>query len=297
MQNHEIEVIGKYAASLSVVEIGLGSILHAASIPLTGQILSINQTAFLARASFKENSKTISLKISLVTSILKSLAPAGKKLTPMLAILAQGFLFSAGLTFFGVNYFGLIISIFLSSLWAFIQPLLIIYFLFGKTILNVLDYFKKEFTLLTTLNPLMFLKLLVLAYLIKVVIASIISIKITKMNDDDFAKLQIRLSVNVSKTKKNNSENHLVNAFYDLLQPVFIISFLLTSIFLYYSQSSKVIIIWTLLRPISIGLLLFYIVRIYPMEKVIIFLEKKGMTKFSRSLQIAIDSINKNREL
>lgn len=297
MQDNEIKIIGIYSASLSIIEIGLGSILHAASIPLAGQILSINQMTILSRASFKENSKTISLKISLISSLLKSLSPAGKKLTPMLAILAQGIFFSSMLTLFGLNYFGLIVAIIVTSLWAFLQPLILLYFFFGKTLIDVLNYFKKDFTLITSFAPSIIIKILFFSYILKVIITIIFSIKITKMSDQDFEQLQERLNVSPKHKNKKSYDNQLINAVFDLFQPIFIISFLLTALFLYYSESSYVLIIWRLLRPVILGLIIFYLVRIYPTEKIIFFLEKKGMTNISKSLKIALDAIKKNREL
>lgn len=296
MKDSEIKIVGFYSATLSMIEIGLGSILHAASVPLAGQILSVNQITILSRASFRENSKSIALKISLISSLLKSLSPAGKKLTPMLAILAQGFLFSTGLTIFGINYVGLIIAIAFASAWAFLQPLILLYLLFGKTFIDVLNYFKKDFHLITSMAPIIIIKILVLSYIVKMIIITIISIKMTKMSEDKFQRFQKRLNIEKKNKKQKVYGNNFINAVFDLLQPIFIISFLLTAVFLYYSESSYVQIIWSLLRPIIIGILLFYIVRIYPTEKIIIFLEKHGMTGISKSLSIALETIRKNRE-
>lgn len=291
MQDYEIKKIGQYAASLSVIEIGLGSLLHSFSIPLSGQILSINQMAILSRASFKEDSKTISLHISLISSILKSLSPAGKKLTPMLAILAQGLLFSSGLVLFGVNSIGLIFAIIFSSAWAFIQPLLILYFLFGKTIIDVLNYFKKDFSLLTTIEPLLLLNILILSYIIKTLLIFYISRKFIKMSEDEFQQIQLKLNIKNEKKVKKTFNNQLLNALRDLFQPIFIVSFVLTAFFLYFSKSNYVNTFWTLLRPLAIGLLLFYVLRVFPVQKFSFFFKKKGMVSTSKALQIAIDII------
>jgi hypothetical protein len=292
---HEVELIGHYSASISIIEIGLGSLLHAASIPLSGHILSINQSAIMARASFISKSQSISLKISLISSILKSLSPAGKKLTPMLAILVQGCLFSIGLTFLGVNFLGLFLAVALSSLWAFIQPVILIYFLFGKTIIDVLNYFKKDFTFLTNIAPEVIIKLLLLSYILKLFIGYIYSLYVIKMSETKFASLQSKMKIKESQRKRKNFKNQMLNAFFDLLQPIFIICFLLTALFLFHSEGSFVKVIWMLLRPIALGLILFYIIRIYPMDKLIIFLEKRKMVNISKSLKVALEIINKDK--
>lgn len=296
MKDRELKITGEYAASLSIIEIGLGSVLHATSIPLSGQILSVNQIAILSRASFREESKNIALKISLISSILKSLSPAGKKLTPMVAILAQGILFSLGLTIFGVNYLGLFFSVLLSSAWSFIQPLLILYFLFGKNILDVLNYFKKDFIFLSAIDSHAIITLLIGTYLLKVFIVFLLSFKMLKMSELNFKKLQTKLNIR-PKANKRIYRNQFFNAFFDLMQPLFVISFILTAFFIFLSNESFVSMIWILLRPLSLGLIIFYIFRIYPIEKVIIFLEKRGMIYISQSLKIATESMKKNREL
>lgn len=50
MQKVEVEILGREAAALSLVEIGLGSILHGLKMPFTGYFLSLNQGFFLSRA-------------------------------------------------------------------------------------------------------------------------------------------------------------------------------------------------------------------------------------------------------
>jgi hypothetical protein len=76
------EEIGKKAALLSIVEIGLGSFLHAFSIPFAGHFLSLNQGFILTRAAIETNDRRSPGIISAVAALLKSLSPAGKKLTP-----------------------------------------------------------------------------------------------------------------------------------------------------------------------------------------------------------------------
>ncbi len=297
MQNEEIKSVGKYAASLSLIEIGLGSLLHAASIPLAGQVLSINQIAILSRASFQLKSRNVSLKISLISSLLKSLSPAGKKLTPMLAILMQGFLYSVGVTLFGVNTVGLLMATILSSAWAFIQPLIMLYLLFGKDLLEVLKYFQKEFSFLSHIEPSLIVKIVILTFALKVIVAYVVSRYLVKMSEKEFEKFQLKLTVQAKPKQKKYSSNQLFNAFMDLSQPLFIISYILTAIFLYDTRTDNVSIVWTLLRPITIGVLIFYLVRICPMENVVEFLEKRGMKSLSQSLKVAIETIKRDRDI
>lgn len=289
------KIIGKFAATLSLTEIGLGSLLHGLSLPFAGQFLSINQIAIMSRASFQTRSKTAALKISLISSILKSLSPAGKKLTPMLAILSQGFLYSSALSLFGLNYAGVFAATALSSSWAFLQPVLLIYVLFGKAFLEVLAYFTKDFRFIKNIDPKIILWLILATFLIKFTIAFFVSLKLIRMPEEKFLDLQEKLTVNIKQRNKKVYRSQLLNAFMDLCQPLFLFSFFLTALFLFQSQGSHVQIIWMLLRPLAVGLLLFYAIRIFPVENLALFLEKKGHGEISKALQHAIELVKKKR--
>lgn len=289
------KTIGKFAATLSLTEIGLGSLLHGLSLPFAGQFLSINQIAIMGRASFQTNSKTAALKISLISSILKSLSPAGKKLTPMLAILSQGFLYSLALSLFGLNYAGVFMAVALSSSWAFLQPVILIYVLFGKAFLEVIKYFTRDFSFIKNIDPMMILWLVLATFLIKFVMAFVISVKIIRMPEEEFLNLQNKLTVNMKQKSKKIYQNQLLNALMDLCQPLFLFSFLLTAVFLFQSQGNNVQFIWMLLRPLAIGLLLFYVIRVYPVENLAAFLEKRGHPELSKALQHAIEMIKRKR--
>lgn len=117
------------------------------------------------------------------------------------------------------------------------------------------------------------------------------------MSETKFVTLQSRMRMKEPKrkSKRRKIKNHLINALLDLLQPIFIICFLFTALFVFHSEGSLVKVIWILLRPIALGLVLFYILRIYPMAKLVIFLEKKGMVNISKSLKLAIDIINNEK--
>ena len=119
-------LVSYYATIQSLVEVGLGSFLHAFHIPFSGHALSLNQGLILTQACQKTESRkeavTATNGIAIITAILKSLSPMGKRLTPMLAISMQGFLFSLGILILGNNILGMILGISLLSLWGFAQP-------------------------------------------------------------------------------------------------------------------------------------------------------------------------------
>jgi hypothetical protein len=136
--------LSKSCAFLALTEIGLGGFLHNFKIPFTGHFLSLNQIFILSRATMQSKNRSAGAEISGVVAVLKTLSPIGKKLTPMLAISMQGVLFSLGTLVFGVNVIGLIVGAILSSFWAFIQPLLLLYIFYGAEAVNIFEFYWRE---------------------------------------------------------------------------------------------------------------------------------------------------------
>jgi hypothetical protein len=127
--HHRAETVGLWAGTLSIAEVGLGSILHGFHLPLGGTLLSLNQCVFLTRATRlhrdEPRANSIGFEISSIAALLKSFSPLGKKLTPMLAIASQGALFSAALFIFGTNLMGVMIGATLLAAWGIAQPLIL----------------------------------------------------------------------------------------------------------------------------------------------------------------------------
>ncbi len=289
------KAIGQQAAYLSLIEIGLGSFLHGMKIPLSGQYLSLNQIAFMSRATVKLESSKASLQISLIAALLKSLSPAGKKLTPMLAIFAQGLLFSMGVSLFGINIIGLALAAICSSLWAFMQPVLIIYLLFGNNLLAVLDHFFIELQKIINFDLKFIWPVLISIVVIKALLALIICMLAIRMSEKDYLNLQAKLIRKVD-LKKNPEHGPFIMAIKDLLSPLFLFSFLLTGLFYYYSHSENSKMIWGLLRPLAVGFILFYIIRVYPIERLSVLLEKWGFHGLAESYKEAIKIIKNHHE-
>lgn len=288
MDKDHSEENGKMAAALAVVEVGLGSFLHSFKIPLSGHILSINQMAMIARASFRLKEKKSALEISLVASLLKSLSPAGKKLTPMLAIATQGLLFYLGLSLAGLNLVGLFFATFFASAWAFLQPVLFIYLLFGQTSVEVVAYFLKEMQKVTSQAEGILIYILLGLFVLKLLLAFGFSLFAIKAKEETFQKFKEKMTREIKPREKKTYSHPALQAMRDLFNPLFIVSLSLTMFYFIYSEASFVRIIWELLRPIAVGFILFYFFRMYPLEKISLYFEKKGFSQLSRSLNKAI---------
>ncbi len=285
------EFTGKYAALLSGIEIGLGSLLHSFRLPFSGQFLSLNQGLILSRACHKSKGEAWSAKtpsgISNVSAVLKSLSPAGKKLTPMLAIAAQGNLFGLGVLIFGNNFLGLSIGMLLLSLWAFIQPLMIYLLLFGKNLIFMADYFIDKISKVTPVHEETLIGILVTIIAIKITLGQVVVIGSYYLSDQKFRLYEKKLlSTKVEQRKSNPSP--IRGAFKDMLNPLFLTSLILLGLFFFFSNSSATTTIWGLLRPIAGGFILFYFVRVVPMEGLSQKMKEGKFKNTGRALEKAI---------
>jgi hypothetical protein len=259
--NTDIEI--KRAAQLSIAEIGIGSIGHGFKIPLTGQLLSLNQLGFLLNALNRDKLLKASVfEISGITSVLKSFSPAGQKLGPMLSIAMQGFLFWLGTTLLGVNIFGQLLGAALLALWAFVQPLITLFIIYGFDLVKVSEFYLQKisadysfiamalaYALITVLviKMLLAIGMVFLSYSFKKNISVLGENKVS-----DYMLTQVTLQSSTSPLKA---------ALRDLTKPLFLLSFILMLVFIWQFNGSTSQKIWMSLRPLAIAFILFYILR------------------------------------
>jgi hypothetical protein len=286
------EIVGEGAAVLSLIEIGLGGVLHTFHIPLAGQALSLNQGFLLTRysraAEHTSADPFVSSRISTTAAILKSLSPAGKKLTPMLAIQTQGLLFNFGTITFGRNAFGYCFGMILLSLWAYVQPLLIYVLIYGKTffdILNTSPFLVWTGVAFVLIKCILGIGLVALAYLLPEEIFQKYRSYLIAKAQKKIPTLSSAPSANLSRATHLQS---LKGALHDLMRLPFLISLIITAGFFIYSESSHSTIIWGLLRPIAVAFIIFYLVRIFPVEK---WFSAESNSSFVKSARLTIEKI------
>lgn len=89
----DAERIGAFAGIGGLVEVGLGSVLHAWRVPLKGHFLAYLQNLTLVSFGHALHGRGLA-RISLVEALLKAFSPMGSRLMPMLYIFLQGAVFS-----------------------------------------------------------------------------------------------------------------------------------------------------------------------------------------------------------
>ncbi len=248
-----------YGTALGLAEIGIGSLLHAFFIPFSGMFLSLNQifllTCSLSQASSEDRSWT-PFFISVKASLVKCLAPIGKKLTPMLAICMQGLLYNLGILCFGNTLWGRLIGGILSSLWGFCQPLLLYRLFFGSSFFEVIESFSWAVGLFWGL------------VLFKITLASLIIVATPLLPTRWLEQYLQRVSNIATSQSAPKADRHpLQQALRDLCKPLFLFSLLLTAFFFYFSEGVSNALIWGILRPLGVGYVFFFLLRILPIKQ------------------------------
>lgn len=260
VQNPDLEI--KRAAQLSITEISLGSLGHAFKIPLTGQVLSLNQLAFMLNAINKDQLVISSaFEISSISAVLKSFSPAGQKLGPMLSIAMQGFLFWVSCVVTRAHLVGQIIGAILMALWSFVQPLISYFIIYGFTLIQVAQYYEKKMKGdYSFLHDSLFIAMgIVFALKILIAVGLTIYSYITKKEIRLIREDRFR---NLSRPLAEKSElSPWQAALRDLLRPLFLLSFILMLIFIWQLESSWSQKIWMGLRPLAVACALFYLLR------------------------------------
>lgn len=303
-ENKKIEIVGHYGATLSLIEVGLGSLLHAFKVPFSGILLSLNQGFILCRAAIlsKDIPKNLwtTYSISNVAAVLKSLSPAGKKLGPMLSLSMQGLLFNIGLLIFGTNPVGLCLGMALLSVWTFVQPLVTYYLFFGNELISAAEYLYEKTLPYHGLKAEWLLWIFLGLVVIKMLVAVALGIVAWRTQgatiygknyEEGLLKLAREKGAKISDERKNGNAVWL--AFKDLFRPLFLVSLATTGVFLYFSQHDYARVAWYLLRPIAIGFIFFYISRTLTLDRWLMKIENGKLRTFSLGCQTALAKIRK----
>ncbi len=291
-----VDVGTRTAATLAAVEIGLGSVLHGLRLPFSGFVLSLNQGFFLARVAFTTardpSAKSLPATVSSLVALLKALSPAGKRLTPMLGISAQGLLFNFGTLVAGRTVFGIALGAVLAALWGFVQPLIIYWAIFGTRMLRVAEELAKDVAKVVPLEPRHLVWAAAGVVALKVLLA-LVTVALAKWaSPEAVLRYEARL-VKAGRARRNRLVPALEEgaekaregtafvragpaargALRDLTTPLYVVSLGIGLGFLLFIDSDAVGAIWMGARFLAIGFLVFFLVRVLPVERLAARLE------------------------
>lgn len=274
-----LDVASRCAMQLSLMEIGLGSFLHAFRIPFSGFFLSLNQCFVLNRALLLPHSSPASpplflpMVISNTAAILKTLSPYGKKFTPMLAISMQGLLFNLGTMFFGKNLFGRCVGSLLLSLWPMVQPALIYGIIYGSIFYNMGVYYNQMISKLPWFGAMSVQTILVGYVFIHIslslavcLLTSLLPEKILDRYDRYVTSYSSSRVKPMSASTKSTFRQKLGGVAKDFMSPIFLLSLILSGFFFYATLHSIELFFFSFFRLIAVAFVTFFLIRNIPAE-------------------------------
>lgn len=213
----------------------------------------------------------------------------------MLAISTQGGLFNTGTLLFGRNIVGASVGAVLLSVWAFVQPVAIYYLIFGRTLIEAYAKFFQKAQEVFHFSDEQAIRFIVLIVSIKALLAVVTVLLARWLPQARVDRYRDRVLGAVKFKKIKGVQGAARGALKDLFHPLLLISLALTAIFFLGSESSYVTLIWGLLRPLAVGFILFFAIRILPMEPILARMEAFGFRRFSSALRAAKKEIAAKR--
>lgn len=268
------DITAFYAMQLSLMEVGLGSILHALHLPFSGFFLSLNQCFVLNRALIFSNSTDSSavrfmpMTISNTAAIIKTLSPNGKKFTPMLAISMQGLLFNIGVILFGKNLPGRCLGSLLLSLWPMIQPMIVYGMIYGSIFWDMTAYYRQIISKLPWLDGID-LQMLAFGYIFVhlaltlgiCLLTHLLPTRMLERYDRYIMSDRLSLQNPLETTKKSSFLQRLRGVWKDFTSPFFLFSLILSGFFFYATTHSLGSFFLAFLKLMAIAFVTFFILR------------------------------------
>ncbi|MBH47157.1 MAG: hypothetical protein CME71_03200 [Halobacteriovorax sp.] len=255
--NSDQKIVDK-AVKLSLVELVIGSTIHALHLPMGGQLLSLNQgfmlTRFLRDSRGRIAAAKMVMEVSSVASLMKSLAPVGKKLGPMISISMQGFLYMLGILAFGRSLLGQMLGMILLSSWAFVQPFITYYIIYGHDLAKAVDYFVSKNAA--------FIDIIAYVVLLKCIVAALIPVVIRFISEEKIQKIEEKIeTMSVPKKRSKASHSPFKGALLELCRPMFLLSVGLMVTFFLVTGDSAIEILWKVMRAFAVAFAIFYLAR------------------------------------
>jgi nucleoside-triphosphatase THEP1 len=291
------EKIGIYSTVNGVVEVGVGSALHATGLPMKGNFLALVQNFFLVLYGKDLKGRGL-IWIAGITGGLKSFSPAGSKLKPMFYIFAQGALFSLPSLIGGWNFVTALLGSFLMGLSTILLNIMFKYLMFG--IPAIVAYINATNKLLAKLDisAFDFWHLFLGLLLFKGTLAMLVGIVAYSIN---FSKFMNKLVIKVEKIEKRDLEeikvqsvkSSLIGAVRDITLVRFLFPFAVTILMIYFfANLSGVGFVSVVIRAFVMAWFGFFIARRINFYKIVKFLRSKNLDYVADGLEKSLMTVS-----
>jgi hypothetical protein len=277
-QPRDWEAVGLFGGASGAMEVTLGSFLHAARVPLRGQVLSTLQALMLTSAAEGLEQKSRVAWVGIISAALKALSPAGNRLRPMVAISSQGVLFAAALRIFGWNPFAVAVGGFIVGAWAAVQGVVLQWLLIGGEIFKAYDAVVRWIAGALGLGAPALPAVLTVIVVLSGLLTGGSCAAFWRRRHRGMERLMSFADRKrpVARETKNWREAFL-GAARDLLNPAFWLPLLLVVAILNFAGSPWNETFWIAMRALGVALVLFGIARMFRPREFARWLRKRGL--------------------
>jgi len=174
----------------------------------------------------------------------------------------------------------------LLSLWAFVQPLITYYIMYGSDLKRALIYFAEKVQSGLSIPEEFFWGFFIALILVKLTFATSVPFIVKKMEGSLLDRFEQFLKSFSRVKKEATSRSPLHGAFMDLLRPSVVFSIVMMGVFFSFNGLDSALVVWKLSRAISIAFLLFYLART-PIASRFFFKLARKHPSFERLYQIS----------
>ncbi len=205
----------------------------------------------------------------------------------------QGNLFVLPQYLLTTHFLSIALGAALASIWAFLQPLLTYYILFGHNLVKAYGYYINKIQVAFDTDETSIIGILLIPVAIKVLFAVIVSVWVYLINESgsnevvDYVLKKAKSHKNAPKSLKTHSLVH------DLTRPIFIISVILTSAYIYLNRDILAPTVWTYLRPFAVCIVLLQIGRSSYMVRYIDSQQDKVFFQVLKRVNLKLNAIEK----
>jgi nucleoside-triphosphatase THEP1 len=299
------ERIGAFAGVGGLVEVGLGSILHAYRVPLKGQALAYLQNLLLVAFGNQLGGRGL-VRISFITAMLKAFSPMGNPLRPMAYIFLQGCAFSLPVHLIGWNLFAILLGSVLMAWMTLAVSLAVDYLIFGQSIFAAFSGVITTLSGWLGIGILSLFEVLVGIFILKAVLACGVGCLayfgdmqplIRRLGRPRTDRSVIKQSATHLDRKRESFFRATRVAIIDILRPKFIIAFFASIlIMLFFANLSTGDLLVVTVRGLCVSYVSFLALRRIDVLKVARWVDRKGGLGLSRSLPTALGVLARNRK-
>jgi nucleoside-triphosphatase THEP1 len=293
----DAERIGAFAGIAGLLEVGLGSTLHAYRVPLKGQVLVQIQNVLLIAFGKALRGRGL-VRIAFISAMLKAFSPLGNTVRPMVYIFLQGLSFAAPVRLFGWNAGAVLAGSVLMSWLSLGLSLAVDYASFGRSIFDAIEgAIGAASGWIGVRGPSLF-QVLAGAFALKAVVAIILGVLAYYGNLEPFIhRLSARRNhvaanaraENEAPPERRSPSRVALFALRDLLKPRFAIAFLVSGLLLlFFAGLSKADALNLLVRGLCISYLGFVVMRRIDVRCVGDWLDRRAGLGLGRSLPVAL---------